>query len=103
MAGHAGWENNEVRAFGGTNGLQVQALSQRICELTICVQVIASSAVRHEVFWGLGQIKEHLLGMLSNLEVTFWTDGLCNELTPCVLQSMLKPSCVRYAHGHAER
>lgn len=37
--------NNEVRPFRGTNGLQVQALSQATCELTISVQVIASSAV----------------------------------------------------------
>lgn len=74
-----------------------------ICELTIGVQVFSSSAVATRFFWGLGQIKEHLFGMLSNLEVSFRTSGLRNELTPCVLRSMLKPLCVRCAHDHAER
>ena len=103
MADHARWENNEVRPFRGTNGLQVQALSQQTCELTICIQVIASSAVRHEVFWGIGQIKEHLFGMLSNLEVSFRTSGICYAFTLCRLQMKLRPLCVRYAHVHAER
>lgn len=55
-----GEKYNEVRPFGGTNGLKVQALSQSTCELTICVQVFASSAVATRFFWGIGQIKEHL-------------------------------------------
>lgn len=65
MAGYAGWENNEVRPFRGTNGLQVQALSQTTCELTIGVQVFATSAVATRFFDWNGVVPSYQYDIIS--------------------------------------
>lgn len=99
-------KNNEVRPFGGTNGLQIGDSHREIdrtCELTICVRVNSSSAMPRG-FRGLGQIKRAPLGMLSNLEVSFRTSDICNAFTPCRLQTKhsfaLCSLCSRHAECH---